>query len=284
MRQRDENRSVTTSEPSQGHQVEPELRPPRSRARGISVEQLLRRLDPRSLRSSGPRRTPRPSSAPNSRSAGDHRSRNAVASTTSTAARATAVPTARPPPTQVNTLMQHQYLLRRSELHYCVRPLGVTTPRSVYASSQTQRMVEGLVPASKKCRRNRGVIPPEPPYSAETEESCPAEGVVGRGVASVPSAQGPVCVICLETLRSDAGSGTCRQRRRPLPLVALACGHTFHAGCLGQWLETSPTCPLCKGTVLEAADLHGGTRAGGTSRSLGSPESLEVRGIAPPVV
>lgn len=277
VRQRDENRSVTASEP----------RPPSNRARGLSVEQLLRRLDPRSLRSSGPRRTPRPTSAKNCKSVGAHSSGNAPAFAASTAAAATTMHTARLPIPQVTALMQHQHLLRCSEPstlvpRHRVRALPVPTPRSANGSSQTQRgLARRFIPTVERCCNNVNALTSEPSFPAETWPSVLEEGVMGRSVAKVQSAHGPVCVICLEELRSEADSGACRQRSRSLPLTALACGHSFHASCIRQWLEASPTCPLCK---VEVVDSHGRAMGGGNRERLDSPASLEVRGIAPPMV
>lgn len=45
------------------------------------------------------------------------------------------------------------------------------------------------------------------------------------------------CAVCLDGY--DAG-----QRARTLP-----CAHTFHADCVGEWLNTQPRCPVCKTEV-----------------------------------
>ena len=51
-----------------------------------------------------------------------------------------------------------------------------------------------------------------------------------------------VCSICLLAMNDD-------QRRT-------ACGHMFHSSCLDQWLQQSPTCPLCRAELprLNAED------------------------------
>lgn len=57
----------------------------------------------------------------------------------------------------------------------------------------------------------------------------------------------PSCVICLEKLHTasqDTGA-----------LQALACGHSFHASCIQNWLRTSPTCPLCKLKVVDSEEI-----------------------------
>mmetsp|Transcript_62449 Transcript_62449/g.111586 ORF Transcript_62449/g.111586 Transcript_62449/m.111586 type:complete len:329 (-) Transcript_62449:75-1061(-) len=42
------------------------------------------------------------------------------------------------------------------------------------------------------------------------------------------------------------------------PLLRLRCGHTFHSGCLDQWLDRRGTCPLCRayvGDLRECVEL-----------------------------
>ncbi|XP_003560697.1 RING-H2 finger protein ATL32 [Brachypodium distachyon] len=43
------------------------------------------------------------------------------------------------------------------------------------------------------------------------------------------------CAVCLETLRSG-------ETVRRLPV----CAHTFHVGCIGMWLHSHTTCPVCR--------------------------------------
>jgi len=51
-----------------------------------------------------------------------------------------------------------------------------------------------------------------------------------------------VCSICVDEFRPE-------EEIRTLP----ACGHSFHATCIGQWLTGSrPTCPNCNSNVREA--------------------------------
>jgi hypothetical protein len=47
------------------------------------------------------------------------------------------------------------------------------------------------------------------------------------------------CSICLSKTSDVA---------RP---IKLSCGHQFHESCLGRWLESSPTCPLCRSSNEE---------------------------------
>ncbi|RWW14652.1 hypothetical protein GW17_00021556 [Ensete ventricosum] len=63
--------------------------------------------------------------------------------------------------------------------------------------------------------------------------------VCGQGGASAPA--GP-CPICLAEY--EAGEAL---RRAP------DCGHCFHAGCVGEWLRVSATCPLCRSSPVPSA-------------------------------
>ena len=67
-----------------------------------------------------------------------------------------------------------------------------------------------------------------------------------------------VCAICLSEMRSGE------------LLVALACTHTYHRGCVGRWLLSSPLCPLCKTHALgNASDEASAGSSGGTPRTSG---------------
>jgi len=50
------------------------------------------------------------------------------------------------------------------------------------------------------------------------------------------------CAVCLSELPAGAGS---QPAVRALP----ACGHAFHADCIGRWLPLRPECPLCRRPV-----------------------------------
>ena len=47
------------------------------------------------------------------------------------------------------------------------------------------------------------------------------------------------CIICREAME-ETGSGT----------KWLQCGHVFHAACLLSWIETQPSCPTCRRSLL----------------------------------
>lgn len=59
--------------------------------------------------------------------------------------------------------------------------------------------------------------------------------VVSGGTSTPPLSDGE-CTICLETIKTDNG-------------VSLPCKHSFHEDCIDDWLEVSPTCPICRQTV-----------------------------------
>lgn len=92
--------------------------------------------------------------------------------------------------------------------------------------------------------------------SEEADESNPAETQANRRralellpvsviPADEPLDQDDVCAICIETF-------VAKDTVRKLP-----CEHRFHKDCLDPWLLSKPTCPLCKGNVLQMLDIHG---------------------------
>ena len=42
------------------------------------------------------------------------------------------------------------------------------------------------------------------------------------------------CPICTDNITAKTGCST------------LGCGHSFHLKCIGQWLQTNDTCPMCR--------------------------------------
>ncbi len=56
------------------------------------------------------------------------------------------------------------------------------------------------------------------------------------------------CPICLETLSQESNeANTSRQK------TELICNHIFHADCIGRWLESHNTCPMCRRQVNHPA-------------------------------
>jgi hypothetical protein len=47
------------------------------------------------------------------------------------------------------------------------------------------------------------------------------------------------CSICFDTISAETGQ------------VILACSHVYHLGCVGKWLQTHDTCPLCRAEPTE---------------------------------
>ncbi|KQK11360.1 uncharacterized protein LOC104583370 [Brachypodium distachyon] len=63
--------------------------------------------------------------------------------------------------------------------------------------------------------------------------SCTDDDVVGGGEEQ--------CPICMEELTEDGGGVTA------LP----GCSHAFHRACILEWLHTAPTCPCCRGELMQ---------------------------------
>ncbi|XP_037815734.1 uncharacterized protein LOC119606371 [Lucilia sericata] len=53
------------------------------------------------------------------------------------------------------------------------------------------------------------------------------------GAEALETTEQPLCIICNENLGSENKTVT-------------TCNHCFHSPCLRRWLETSPTCPVCR--------------------------------------
>ena len=71
----------------------------------------------------------------------------------------------------------------------------------------------------------------------------------------MPAAPSHECAVCLFEL-PPAGAGS-QPAVRALP----ACGHAFHAECIGRWLPLRPECPLCRRPVPLAGAAGGGQQA-----------------------
>ena len=49
------------------------------------------------------------------------------------------------------------------------------------------------------------------------------------------------CPVCLQDMPS-----ACEQQSSNAELQVLECSHTFHAACIGPWLQRKQSCPLCR--------------------------------------
>ncbi|CAN6312444.1 unnamed protein product [Urochloa humidicola] len=70
------------------------------------------------------------------------------------------------------------------------------------------------------------------------------------------------CAVCLsELMPAAAAEGPGSDQAEPAAAVQAlpACGHAFHADCIGRWLPLRPECPLCR----RPATIAGGTEAAG---------------------
>jgi hypothetical protein len=73
------------------------------------------------------------------------------------------------------------------------------------------------------------------------------------------------CAVCLSELPAGAGS---QPAVRALP----ACGHAFHADCIGRWLPLRPECPLCRRPVpIADADADAGGQQGQQPAAAAAP-------------
>ncbi|XP_062213394.1 E3 ubiquitin-protein ligase Os06g0535400-like [Phragmites australis] len=68
------------------------------------------------------------------------------------------------------------------------------------------------------------------------------------------------CAVCLSVLEAGAESSDCVLSESAAVRTLPACGHGFHAECIGRWLPLRPECPLCRRPV-QLADGQTAARA-----------------------
>ncbi|KAG6469960.1 hypothetical protein ZIOFF_070899 [Zingiber officinale] len=69
--------------------------------------------------------------------------------------------------------------------------------------------------------------------------SRPASTTAVKGLKMVTAEEPDSCSICLQ----DFGTTT--------RVLAMPCGHLFHAACLKKWLVRNCSCPLCRFSLLQ---------------------------------
>eukprot|EP00056_Hartaetosiga_gracilis_P005969 m.91608 g.91608 ORF g.91608 m.91608 type:complete len:338 (+) comp12333_c0_seq1:206-1219(+) len=69
------------------------------------------------------------------------------------------------------------------------------------------------------------------------------------------------CAVCLNEYSTDEG------------LMKLPCGHFFHSECVTEWLERSPTCPLCKMSILHTGENANNGFNNDTAINIGGDDS-----------
>lgn len=75
------------------------------------------------------------------------------------------------------------------------------------------------------------------PVSVEIELPPTTNVLVIRAEILLQSESVEQCAICIENVETGAVVGK------------LACGHTFHHGCICKWVSVKPNCPYCRRAV-----------------------------------
>eukprot|EP00756_Hemistasia_phaeocysticola_P022213 Hpha_TRINITY_DN15820_c0_g1::TRINITY_DN15820_c0_g1_i1::g.187116::m.187116 len=128
-------------------------------------------------------------------------------------------------------------------------PEGRETPRTprIASSSASSTTSEGndALPLRRSYAFNGRCMMAAAQMRQHPVES--ADIVMQRLDAASASPSGD-CSVCLVTSPTSAGS-------RQGPKIGLPCGHTFHRGCVYEWLVTRaregvlPTCPNCRAQI-----------------------------------
>lgn len=113
------------------------------------------------------------------------------------------------------------------------------------APQNAEALTAALADALRQATRQKIFVPPTPPPETELREGA------SRGQ----------CAVCLETL--GAGQSCCRP----------PCLHAFHGACLREWLNRSPTCPVCKLSLAKEPEDARGCPTG----ALRAPRKLRYR-------
>ena len=94
---------------------------------------------------------------------------------------------------------------------------------------------------------------------SELDAALPNNGASAAQIAGLP--RGP-CVLSPDEAREPNEPPQCAVCLEEMPggcdVIALPCGHRFHAGCIATWLKTKPSCPIDK---KEAVDCSSARRA-----------------------
>jgi len=116
--------------------------------------------------------------------------------------------------------------------------------------------------------------------SSSNDDEARSGATVAPEVEAVSSPAPPrECAVCLSELPTAGAAEEGRSGPEPAAVRALpACGHAFHADCIGRWLPLRPECPLCRRPVL----LGDGQRqaVAASSATPAPPWARPARGIA----
>jgi hypothetical protein len=124
----------------------------------------------------------------------------------------------------------------------------------------------GLVVRSEADRRRDADLAELAAFESELEQEMQCKGSKapnategGAGAASLAAGRGraeaepPTCAICIEDVYRQPPAHVHAQAF-PAPLTGgctvllkrLACGHSFHAQCIDEWLAKRQDCPVCR--------------------------------------
>ncbi|RLN42794.1 RING-H2 finger protein ATL74-like [Panicum miliaceum] len=114
--------------------------------------------------------------------------------------------------------------------------------------------------------------------SSSNDEARSSATVAPEAEAVSSPAPSRECAVCLSELPAGAEEG----RSGPEPAVRAlpACGHAFHADCIGRWLPLRPECPVCRRPVLLADGQQAAAGAVVASATPAPPWARPARGIA----
>jgi Ring finger domain len=119
----------------------------------------------------------------------------------------------------------------RSSSHHSIAMGSAAPSHNSYMSQsrQTSGAMGSVGPAQSRHSSARGI----PHASSSSHHGPPISSIPAS--SAVSSASSPRCTICQERLHTGD------------EVLTLQCTHQFHPRCLGPWVASTPTCPICRG-------------------------------------